>query len=277
MSQRWGIALSGGGAPGVAAHLGALTVLAAEGLLPAILVGSSAGGIAAGSLAAGQSAGEALRRWQRIVTDPWCLVPRQAVHAVDALLRPGPTPGLLDMGAVLKALDLPGLVGSWREGHAVMVTNMMSAASAIVHRSGPLHSWTTTQAITATAAIPGLFSGVQGPEGALYQDGGFLDDSPVDACRHLGAAHVILLRIGGGPVTVPPMPSLVELLNVSLKLGLHLLSQRANPVPADLVIDVPTRGGLVSLEHWPADVEAGVAAVTAHLPAIRAIAGTPSA
>lgn len=274
MGSIWGAALSGGGAPGTAAHLGFLEALAEQELLPDVLVGASAGGIAAAMLGAGLTPSRARALWGDVARDPWALLPQEALHAVEALLGPSPTPGLIDLEAFVRRLlppDTRADVAAWSPGHGVVTTDMDRGATVLLHTGAPA-GWRTLAAVTATAAVPGLFAGVRGPDGHLYQDGGLLDDSPVAACRRLGAGRVLLVHIGG-PQAMPRMLSISGLLERTLTLGLARLTAAANPAPADLRVDVAVQGGLCSLSFWEADVQAGRMAALQALPAIRHLAG----
>ncbi len=274
VARVWGAALSGGGAPGTAAHLGLLEALAERGLLPDILVGASAGGIAAAMLGAGLTPSRALALWGDVARDPWALLPREALHAVDALLRPSPTPGLIDLAAFIHRLLPPQActdVAEWSPGHGVVATDMDGGVTVLLHAGDPA-GWRTAAAITATAALPGLIAGVRGPDGHLYQDGGLLDDDPVAACRRLGAERVLLVHIGA-PRTVPGELSVSEVLDLSLTIGLGRLDAAANPAPADLRVDVAVEGGLCTLALWEADAQAGRTLALQALPSIRDLAG----
>ena len=276
---KWGIALSGGGAPGLAAHLGALDLLFSNGLIPPVMVGASAGGIATGMLAQGDAIGEALAAWAAEAKNPWSLsVVAEELISSLRFLRPSDTPGMLTLEPIIASVNarISGHASAlpnspiWIPRYGVVVSDMTSGESVLLDGSTP--GWTASLAMTATAAVPGLFQGIRGTNGHLYQDGGFFDNDPVDQVRRLGADKVLLIRIGV-PTQVPGLLSLDQLLQASLSMGLSMLTKANNPASADLVIDVPTQGGLISLHHWHEDVVAGHNAIAAHLPEIRALAG----
>ncbi|MDE3097411.1 MAG: patatin-like phospholipase family protein [Chloroflexota bacterium] len=289
----WGVALSGGGVPGVFGHIGFMQALDAWGLRPPVLVGASAGGIVAGSLAAGLSIQEVAAGWTHVARDPWALLPREAWHAAECL-RPSRTPGVLDLGGAVcgvwhqqttlpQGADLSAMlawairegqrstVAGWKRGCGVAVSDLDGGRPVVLHPNGSLAAgWSTADALTATAAFPPLFSGVRGPDGHLYCDGGLYADVPVAAARSLGAERVLAVRIGG-PAGVPDVLSLGYYAQIVLGRLIDAANRSDNP-PADLSIGIPTVGGLLSLGDWQRDLEAGNAAAVAHRAEIEALA-----
>lgn len=265
-SPLWGVALSGGGVPGVAAHLGFLRAMVRLGVpLPPVMVGASAGGLVTGYLAIASGGLPAVvAAWAGVWTEPWVLA--EVGHALH-FLRPSATPGLLDLREALPPMQ--GL-DSWKPRYGVMVSDITSGSSEVY--TGSQFGLTRWEALTATAAVPGLFSGARGTNGHLYQDGGFFDDSPVDAARALGAERVLLVRIGGRRY-VPSVLTAADLLGISLSEGLHKLSRQVNPTPADLTVHIPYSGQLLDYTHWSEDENAGAAIAHHHIVEIRSLAG----
>lgn len=274
MAGLWGIALSGGGAPGVAAHLGFLELLAEQGLLPPCMVGASAGGIAAATLAAGISPGHAITAWMQ--HGHGLIDIEGAMRAAFGLFHPSPNPGIIDLRSILTTL-LPQMgthetsMTKWRPGYGVVVSNMTTRQPQLLHANMGLFSrWTTVDAMTATAAAQGIFQGVR-VHGVLYQDGGFLDDDPVDKCHALGAERVLLVRIASD-LSVPGQMTLADLMWLSLSIGLHELSEARNPTQPAMAVDVATRGGIVSTGYFAEDVQIGRTAAMDALDKIKALA-----
>lgn len=270
----WGIALSGGGVPGVAAHLGFLSVLEEQNLLPPVLVGASAGGIAAGMLAAGVTAADAVKVWGDEARSWWRLIPQEAIHAAE-FLRPKQEPGILNLYQfVLRvgtAVDAVESVSRWKIGYGAVVSDLNAGKPLLVH-AGTALDLSTEEVLAATAALPPIFSGIRTEGGHLLCDGGLFDDSPVDAARALGAEKVVLVHIGG-PVDVPDRLNVGELTRLVLSRGLAWGDRGANPIPPDLRVDVPAVGGLLSFADWDRDMEAGRSCATGALVEIRRLAG----
>lgn len=109
VSVRWGLALSGGGVPGIAGHLGFIAGLGIP--LPPVMVGTSAGGLVAGELALGTDFGDLVGRWSKTAADPFALIPCEAVHAFEAM-RPRENPGLwTEATTVRRMMRWPGCCG----------------------------------------------------------------------------------------------------------------------------------------------------------------------
>lgn len=275
MAETWGIALGGGGVPGVAAHLGFLSVLEANGLMPPVAVGTSAGGLVIGGLAAGAALAEWGAFWRKVAADSWMIWADEAAHALD-VVRKRAAPGMFSLWSVLWRFSAPthrfleSKTSEWRTGYGVTASDLTAGKPVLIASDyGPQIS--TDGALMATSAFPGIFTGIRTPDGHLLCDGGLYDMVPVDACRALGASRVVAVRIGVS-VEVPPVLSAERLLQIVVSRGLAATDAATNSVPADLKIEVPTRGGLLSLDEFDADFAAGVTAGTDALSQIRKLA-----
>lgn len=275
VTDKWGLALGGGGAPGVAAHLGFLDTLYSYGLVPDFVAGTSAGGIVAGSLAAKVSLPEIISTWSHIADDPWRLWASATLGAVD-LLHQSATPGLLDLGTVLNYIPSDQNISDWSSQYAVVATSLAhrtptvfsnDRVSSLVQTemgcggaaySGPV---STRDAIKASAAFPGIFQGVRLGDDLLC-DGGLFDMVPTDICRALGASKVISVRIGAAPTATEAIPAklpVTDLLQIALREGLAKTDQDTNTDPADMHVYLDTYGGLLDLSFFNRDYEIGVA------------------
>lgn len=253
-----GLVLGGGGVPGIAAHLGFLRGLSEAGVSWEVVVGISAGGIVAGGLAAGLTLDAMEHQWRHVVHSAWSLVPREVVHLLFSL-RPSPTPGLLDLTWVVQQTSVGRklFVNEWVPGYGVVVSDVTDGCSVLVSHDHPVVEW-TVDALVATAAFPGLFSGVRAPNGHLLVDGGLYSEMPVWAAAMLGATRVVVVRIGRATSGVPGLTTLDELFWVLA----DQLAQRSSPTtaPASVpqrVVELPTRGGLLSLAEWDRDYSVG--------------------
>jgi NTE family protein len=168
---RLGLALSGGGARGLA-HIGVLKILAREGIPIDCLSGTSMGGVIAAGYAAGMSPMDMER--EAIATTRL----RKLIRLAD----PGiPDPGLLRGQRLLEYFE--SLLGK-RTFAELEYPLALVAVDMIARQEVVLSEGTVSLALRATTAIPGLISPVE-TDGMQLVDGGLLDNLPVDAVRNL--------------------------------------------------------------------------------------------
>jgi len=176
--MKWGIALGGGGAKGVA-HIGVLSVLEAAGVPIEIVTGTSAGAIVGALYAAGKSPDEIRQIIRRLTLRQWLARDRtgMGLFSTDGVRR------LIEaeIGAGACIEDLP------RKFAAVAVD--MDSQQEVVFDAGLV-----ADAVCASAAFPGILAPVQ-IAGRWFLDGGLLNPVPVDAARQLGAARVIAVDL----------------------------------------------------------------------------------
>lgn len=275
----WGLSMGGGGVPGIAAHLGFLSVLEANGLMPPVMVGTSAGGLVAGGLATRHTLKNITAAWRHLSCEEPVLFAEQLPHMMANFVKRGPTPGFFDLCGIVK--EVYGLIGAsadtfFAEGYGVSVTDESGKTAHLIARGRNEPHFMATTAITATAAFPVVFSGVRGADGHLYSDGGQYHLVPCDYCRTLGAQRVVAVRIGGGTIVVPPTLSLEQSAEIVLS-RLIRSSQSVKDEAADLKIDIATTGGLITMSRFEDDFSAGQKAAAANLDAIRELAGAGAA
>jgi NTE family protein len=173
---KFGIALSGGGARGIA-HIGVLQALDEFGIKPRVVSGTSMGAIVGVLYAAGYSPGAILE----------ILVERK-LHKMINWQRP--FSGLIDMGKVLKLMKV--MIGkddfsSLKMPFYCAVTNLNSGLEEI-KSEGKLFQW-----VMASSSIPVVFE-PQIIDGQTYVDGGLLNNLPAEAirekCQVLIGVHV---------------------------------------------------------------------------------------
>lgn len=269
--MKLGIALSGGGVPGIAAHIGFMRTLYSNGIIPDVVVGTSAGGIVAGMLGAGMSIDDISVVWDRFAGRLWSLIPNEVFHAFE-LLRPTETPGMLDLYAVLMDVlpkdiaDMP--VSKWSPGFGAVATNLTKARPRLFAVTESL--WNTASVLTATAAVPIVFSGVRAFNDELYCDGGLFDMAPIDFCRQLGADKVVAVKIGS-PLRMQGPLSLESLASMLVATSLTYMQQQTNRVPADLNIAIRTTGSLIDFHDFNTDRAYGVSTASLYLPNIKTL------
>lgn len=174
---RFGLALSGGGAQGLA-HIGVLKVLEEAGIRPDYLAGTSMGGV----IAAAYAAGLAPHEIERIAAD--VSETRNLLRLADLSL---PQQGIVRGERILEFFD-KHLQGSTFAELKIPLT--LIAVDLNTGQEVRLKEGSVAEALRATISIPGLFVPVE-HNGMRLVDGGLLNNLPVDAARQMGADVVL--------------------------------------------------------------------------------------
>lgn len=182
---RVGLALSGGGARGLA-HIGAIKALERAGIPIDCLTGSSMGGVIAAVYACGLSPDELEQEVGSLTRI------RQLLRLAD----PGmPNAGLL-RGKRLQAY-FENLLGKRTfaelERPLALMAVDLNSRQEVVFQEGPI-----ALALRATTALPGLFMPLE-LEGMRLVDGGLLNNLPIDVARKMGAQIVIAVDVNPHP------------------------------------------------------------------------------
>ena len=164
-----GLALGSGGAKGMA-HLGALKAFEEAGLSFAVVTGASIGGIVGALYAKGYSSADMVG-----------IVENVNRKEFSKNLKP-----FSDMAFIESFLEnyLEGDFSTLPIPFGVAVTD------GITNKSKLLKEGNLARALTASAAIPPFFRGVE-IGSTKYYDGAFSDAIPADYCKQLGADFVI--------------------------------------------------------------------------------------
>jgi NTE family protein len=174
-----GLALGGGAARGFA-HIGIIRTLAAHGIVPNVVVGTSIGAVIGGAYAAGHL--DTLEEWAR------SLQPRNILSYLDIRLNGSGLIGGAKLAAELETAlgqslieDLPvkfaTVATEVRTGHEIWLTH------------GPM-----VDAMRASYALPGIFAPVLVGDRWLV-DGALVNPVPVSAARAMGAEIVIAANL----------------------------------------------------------------------------------
>jgi NTE family protein len=175
------LVLGGGGTRGFA-HIGVIKVLEAQGIVPDMVVGTSAGSVI-GSLYAYGYNGYELQQLaipmesQSVIDWTW---PSRGVFKGEALQK--------FVNTAVKQTPIEKLKRSF----AAVATDLSTGEMA-VFRTG-----NTGQAVRASSAVPGIFQPVV-IAGKSYVDGGLVSPVPVNVARSLGADFVIAVDISNKP------------------------------------------------------------------------------
>lgn len=185
---RLGLALSGGGARGLA-HIGVLKVLTEAQIPIHVITGTSAGGLIGALYAAGMSPQEMEEEALRMAS------PRRLLPFLNRAL---PFRGLLSAQKVTEYLE--SLLGDitfdrLRVPLAVVAVDLVTGQKVV------LSEGRVVDAVRATTALPGLISPLE-RDGQLLVDGGLLDNLPADVARRMGAERVIAVDISSDETSV---------------------------------------------------------------------------
>ena len=181
MTSKIGLALSGGGARGLA-HIGVLKVLEQEGIQIDCLAGTSMGGLIAAVYAAGMSSDSLEREALRMAS-------------VRRLLA------LADLSRPRRGLFKGQKVHAYLAGHLgdrifddLQLPLTLIAVDLNAGQEVHLNQGRVADAVRATIAIPGVFAPVE-RDGQLLVDGGLLNTLPTDVARGMGADVVIAVAL----------------------------------------------------------------------------------
>ena len=176
-----GLALGGGAARGFA-HIGVIKALEAQGIVPDIIVGTSAGAVV-GSLYASGLSGFDLQKTTLDMTE------KQVVGWA------WPNRGWMD-GEVLQTFINTAVGNRPLEALprkiAIVATELKTGAPVL------FSSGNTGVAVRASAAVPGVFQPVS-IAGREYVDGGLVAPVPVRFAKQMGAELVIAVDISAAP------------------------------------------------------------------------------
>jgi len=168
----------GGGAARGFAHIGVIKALEAQGIVPNMVVGTSAGSVVGALYASGMNGFQlqqvALGMQEEMVTD-WTL-PDRGVLKGEALQD-----FINQKVKNLPIQKLPKPLG-------IVATDLQSGEM-VVFRTG-----NTGMAVRASSAVPGVFQPVE-INGRDYVDGGLTSPVPAQSARSMGADFVIAVDI----------------------------------------------------------------------------------
>jgi NTE family protein len=277
MTVQIGLALSGGGARGLA-HIGVLKVLEEAQIPVHMLAGTSMGGAVAGLYAAGLSAAE-IEQFAR------------SLRLLDIVQRDRSYMGLIGNNKIANRLREKlgeDLTFDRLELPLALVAADLETGKEVIIREGPV-----LEAMLATMAVPILFPPVKW-RGRSLVDGGLLNQVPFDIVRQMGTqtgepARVIAVHtlpafpdeLGGDPPCDRRGPeSIVHLLirrsrwapmiEVAERsyniIHRRQIEQRMQQAPPDLMIEIALGGvGLLDLDQVDVCLETGERATRQHL------------
>ncbi|TFV99548.1 patatin-like phospholipase family protein [Oxalobacteraceae bacterium OM1] len=253
-SVKIGLALGGGAARGFA-HIGVIKALEAQGIVPDIVVGTSAGSLVGALYAAGNN-GFALHK--------------MALEMDEATISDWSVPLFAKATGVLKGEALQNYVNKAVGNQPIeklkipfgaVATDLQTGAPILFRRGS------TGVAVRASSAVPSVFQPVQ-INGRNYVDGGLVSPVPVRFAREMGADFVIAVNISSQPDAQPSSSSLDVLLQTFAIMGQSINHYELRD--ADVVIQ--PRLGTMKGNDFPGRntaILAGEQAASAALPEIR--------
>ena len=215
-----GLALGGGAARGFA-HIGVIKALESHGIVPDLVVGTSAGSLVGALYAAGNN-GSVL---QKMAID----MDEGAISDWSVPFFSGPT-------GVLKGEGLKNYVNRAVQGQPIEKLKIPFGAVATDLKSGQpilFRRGNTGAAVRASSSVPGVFKPVR--IGAIdYVDGGLVSPVPASFARKMGADFVIAVNISAQPEVQPASGAFEILLQTFAIMGQSLYQYELKQ--ADIVI-----------------------------------------
>ena len=251
-APRIGLALGGGAARGFA-HVGVIQVLEQHGIVPDLVVGTSAGSLVAALYASGRNGVEleqaALRMEEAAITD-WTLpLFNRGLLRGDALAR---YVNQQVQGKPIQSLKRP---------LGIVATDLANGQGMLFQRGD------TGTAVRASSAVPGVFSPVA-IAGREYVDGGLVAPVPVQQARQMGAEFVIAVNISSPPDGNATSDTFKVLMQTFDIMGQTI--NRYALAEADLVIRPELKGvGSADFSARQRSIAAGREAMQAALPRLR--------
>jgi NTE family protein len=200
-----GLALGGGAARGFA-HIGVIKALEAQGIVPDLVVGTSAGSLVGALYAAGNN-GFALHK--------------MALEMDEAAISDWSVPLFSKATGVLKGEALQNYVN--RTVNSLPLEKLkipFGAVATDLNNGQPIlfRRGNTGAAVRASSAVPGVFQPMRIGERS-YVDGGLVSPVPVRFAREMGADFVIAVNISSQPDAQPSSSSLDVLLQTFAIMG----------------------------------------------------------
>lgn len=202
---RIGLALGGGAARGFA-HIGVIKALEAQGIVPDLVVGTSAGSLVGAMYAAGNNG---------------FVLHKLALEMDEAAISDWSVPFFSKATGVFKGEALQSYVNRAVNQVPLEKLKMPFGAVATDLNSGKpilFRRGNTGLAVRASSAVPGVFQPVRIGDHS-YVDGGLVSPVPVRFAREMGADFVIAVNISSQPDAQPSSTTLDVLLQTFAIMG----------------------------------------------------------
>lgn len=196
----------GGGAARGFAHIGVIKALEAQGIVPDVVVGTSAGSVVGALYAAGNN-GFALNKL--------------ALEMDETTISDWSVPFFAKTTGVLKGEALQNYVNRAVNNQPIEKLKIpFGAVATDLNNGAPIlfRRGNTGAAVRASSAVPGVFQPVRIAERS-YVDGGLVSPVPVRFAREMGADFVIAVNISSQPDAQPSASTLDVLLQTFTIMG----------------------------------------------------------
>jgi NTE family protein len=224
---RIGLALGGGAARGFA-HIGVIKALEAQGIVPDIVVGTSAGSVVGALYAAGNNGFK---------------LNRMALEMDEAAISDWAVPLFARSSGVLKGEAIQRYINrAVRNAPIEKFPISFGAVATDLQNGKPIlfQRGNAGMAVRASSSVPGVFQPVKIGDKS-YVDGGLVAPVPVRYAREMGADFVIAVNISADPDAQPSTSSLDVVLQTFAIMGQTI--NRLEMKDADIVI-TPSLGAM---------------------------------
>jgi NTE family protein len=228
---RIGLALGGGAARGFA-HIGVIKALEAQGIVPDVVVGTSAGSVVGAMYAYGYN-GFTLQK--------------MAMEMDEASISDWALPFFSKSSGVLKGEALQAYVNKAVHGQTIEKLKIPFGAVATDLKTGQpilFRRGNTGMAVRASSAVPSVFQPVS-IAGKTYVDGGLVAPVPVRFAKEMGAEFIIAVNISSVTEAQATASSLDVLMQTFTIMGQRLNQHELKD--ADIVI-TPALGAMGSAD-----------------------------
>lgn len=218
-----GLALGGGAARGFA-HIGVIKALEAQGIVPDLVVGTSAGSVVGALYAAGNNASS---------------LQKMATELDESAISDWALPLFSKSSGVLKGEALQAFVNKAVNHRTIEKLKIPFGAVASDLKTGQpilFQRGNTGMAVRASSAVPGVFQPVRIGD-HTYVDGGLVAPVPVRFAREMGAEFIIAVNISTQAEAQATNSSLEVIMQT-----FSIMGQRINQLElrdADIVIQPP--------------------------------------
>ena len=288
--RRIGLALSGGGARGLA-HIGVLRFLEEHRIPIDRIAGTSIGGLLAGLYATGRSAADLEKtarntEWNDLLRSAPSYEDRPVAEKQDWNRIGGQW--TLRFG---KKLSFPAGINSGQQ-LALMLSRETIAYSGVQSfddlpipfrcvatdlRTGDafvLQEGSLPKALRATLSLPVIFTPVDW-EGRVLIDGGLVNNLPTDVVRDMGADVVIGITLRPPTAEAVELKTFTDVLRQSVSIA-TLQNERRNAQLADLVVTVPLDSRVfLDSRNVSATIESGYRAAQQNAEALKTLSLSP--
>lgn len=249
-----GLALGGGAARGFA-HIRVIKALESHGIVPDLVVGTSAGSLVGALYAAGNNG---------------AVLQKMAIEMDESAISDWSVPFFSGATGVLKGEGLQNYVNRAVRGQPIEKLKMPFGAVATDLKSGQpilFRRGNTGAAVRASSSVPGVFKPVR--IGTVdYVDGGLVSPVPASYARKMGADFVIAVNISAQPEAQPASGAFEILLQTFAIMGQSLNQYELKQ--ADVVIrpELGTMKGS-DFQNRSGAIIAGERATLAMMPELR--------